>query len=99
MAPHYAKAATALKQEHPEIVLAKVDADQHKDIGTKFNLTRFPTLKWFTDGEASEYTGGRTDDTIVSWIGERLASAAAKALPAASKHDATGGPGIRKPRV
>lgn len=67
-------------------MLGKVDADKHKDLGTKFGVKGFPTLKWFTDGSASEYNGGRTDDTIVSWIKKRLGPAT-KTLASAKDHD------------
>jgi protein disulfide-isomerase A1 len=86
LTPHYAKAATALKSVHPEVVLAKVDADKHKELGTKFGVKGFPTLKWFTSGTASEYNGGRTDDTIVSWIKKRLGPAT-KSLTSTQDHD------------
>jgi protein disulfide-isomerase A1 len=86
LTPHYAKAATSLKAAFPNVVLGKVDADKHKDLGTKFGVKGFPTLKWFNDGEASEYSGGRTDDTIVSWIKKRLGPATT-ALATAAAHD------------
>jgi len=86
LTPHYARAATALKQVHPEVVLGKVDADKHKDLGTKFGVKGFPTIKWFNDGTASEYNGGRTDDTIVSWIKKRLGPAT-KTLSSVKDHD------------
>ncbi len=86
LTPHYAKAATALKAELPDIVLGKVDADKHKELGTKFGVKGFPTIKWFNDGVASEYNGGRTSDTIVSWIKKRLGPAT-KALTTATDHD------------
>lgn len=72
LTPHYAEAATKLKTEIPEVALAKVDADAHKELGSKFGVSGFPTLKWFVKGKAQEYNGGRTADTIVSWIKKRM---------------------------
>ena len=72
LTPHYAEAATKLKAEHPDVVLAKIDADQYKDIGSKYGVQGFPTLKWFVKGKALEYSGGRTADTIVNWIKKRM---------------------------
>ena len=46
----------------------------------------FPTLKWFSDGEASDYNGGRTEETIVAWISKRMGPATTP-LPAASDFD------------
>merc|ERR1712087_205744 len=49
--------------------LAKVDATEEKDLASKFGVKGFPTLKFFTgDAESpSEYSGGRTEPTIVQW--------------------------------
>jgi len=63
LAPEYEAAASAL-----DVKLAKVDASEHQSLGQQFGVTGFPTLVWFTKGEASPYAGGRTTDTIVSWV-------------------------------
>ncbi|GAX73180.1 hypothetical protein CEUSTIGMA_g633.t1 [Chlamydomonas eustigma] len=69
LAPHYSKAATILKASDPSVVIAKVDATVESELGTKFDVKGYPTLKWFIDGElASDYNGGRDTDGIVSWI-------------------------------
>lgn len=67
--PHYAKAATIIKGVDPEIVIAKVDATAESELGTKFEVQGYPTLKWFVDGKlASDYNGGRDTEGIVNWI-------------------------------
>jgi len=75
LAPEYEKAAQALKaDESIEAVLAKVDATEEKDLSSKYGVRGFPTLKYFTNGDfenPSDYTGGRTESTIVSWISQR----------------------------
>lgn len=63
LAPEYEEAAAVL-----DIKLAKVDASEHQSLGQRFGVTGFPTLVWFTKGENSPYGGGRTKDTIVSWV-------------------------------
>ncbi|KAG1668907.1 hypothetical protein FOA52_016076 [Chlamydomonas sp. UWO 241] len=78
LAPHYAKAATALKSSHPDVVVAKLDADAHKELGSRFGVSGFPTLKWFVDGEvAMDYGGGRDADGIISWIKKKIGPVAA----------------------
>ena len=57
--PKYAKAATAIKAYNADILVAKVDATEEKELGTKYEVQGYPTLKWFVDGKASEYAGGR----------------------------------------
>lgn len=36
------------------------------------DVSGFPTLKWFVNGKAQDYGGGRTADTIVSWVSKRM---------------------------
>lgn len=66
LAPHYAKAATTLKEDG--IVLAAVDATQEKELGSRFGVRGYPTLKFFKNGKPTDYKGGRTEDTIVSYM-------------------------------
>uniref|UniRef100_A0A0G4IFW8 Protein disulfide-isomerase n=1 Tax=Chromera velia CCMP2878 TaxID=1169474 RepID=A0A0G4IFW8_9ALVE len=65
LAPEYEKAAKALKGKVP---LGKVDATVEKDLASKFNVRGYPTLKFFKKGKEQEYTGGRSEETIIQWI-------------------------------
>eukprot|EP01068_Selenidium_serpulae_P014219 Selendium_serpulae@DN6072_c0_g1_i1.p1 len=67
LAPEYEKAAKILK-EKDSIPLGSVDATVEKELGTRFQIRGFPTLKIFRNGEPEEYRGGRTADSIVSYI-------------------------------
>lgn len=73
------------------IVIGKVDATVESDLGQKFGVQGYPTLKWFVDGEvASDYSGPRDGDGIVRWVKKKTGPAAAKvedkdALAAAEK--------------
>merc|ERR1711971_1033163 len=73
LTPEYASAAASLAEAGSPVKLAKVDATENKELGTKFGVKGYPTLKWFQDGVAQEYSGGRTADTIVSWINKKSA--------------------------
>ena len=79
LAPEYASAATTLAERNIPAKLAKVDATEHKELGQKFGVKGYPTLKFFKNGVAQEYTGGRTADTIVQWL-EKKSGPAAKSL-------------------
>lgn len=68
LAPEYASAATKLKEEESEIRLAKVDATEQKTVAQTYNVKGYPTLKFFVNGKAKEYSGGRTSADIVSWL-------------------------------
>ncbi|KAK6143860.1 hypothetical protein DH2020_024208 [Rehmannia glutinosa] len=72
LAPTYEKLAAAFKLEEG-VVIANVDADKYKDLGEKYGVSGFPTLKFFPknnkDGE--DYDGGRDLDEFVTFINER----------------------------
>lgn len=68
LAPEYEKAAKALKTAETPVPLVKVDATNEKALASKYKVKGFPTLKWFTNGKARDYDGGRTKDKIVSWV-------------------------------
>ncbi|KAL8545460.1 hypothetical protein ACS0TY_005568 [Phlomoides rotata] len=72
LAPTYEKVATALKLEE-DVVIANVDADKYKDIGEKYGVSGFPTLKFFPKNNKAgeEYDGGRDVDDFVTFINEK----------------------------
>lgn len=78
LAPEYEKAAVALKEYEPKVILAKVDATAETELGTTYGVQGFPTLKWFVNGEVNDYNGGRDEKTIVSWIKKKTGPSAKK---------------------
>ncbi|XP_016347375.1 protein disulfide-isomerase-like [Sinocyclocheilus anshuiensis] len=69
--PIYAEVAGLLKNGSSEVRLAKVDADEEKDLATEFHVGSFPTLKFFKDGNrqnATDFSGKRTVKGITRWL-------------------------------
>ncbi|KAF2433355.1 disulfide isomerase [Tothia fuscella] len=73
LAPIYEELAQGFQHAEKKLVIAKVDADEHKDLGRKFGVQGFPTLKWF-DGKSKEpqdYNEGRDLESLTKFITEK----------------------------
>ncbi|KAL8781636.1 MAG: hypothetical protein Q9194_000277 [Teloschistes cf. exilis] len=73
LAPVYEELAENFAFAKHQITIGKVDADEHKDLGRRFGVQGFPTLKWF-DGKSDTpepYDGGRDLDSLSSFISEK----------------------------
>jgi len=72
LAPDYEKVANAFRNEK-SVVVAKVDADAHKEVGSKYGVTGFPTIKFFprTNKDGEDYGSGRDVDSFVTFLNER----------------------------
>ncbi|KFK27591.1 hypothetical protein AALP_AA8G403600 [Arabis alpina] len=70
LAPEYAAAATELKNDG--VVLAKIDATEENELAQEYSVQGFPTILFFVDGEHKPYTGGRTKETIVTWVKKKI---------------------------
>ncbi|KII85007.1 hypothetical protein PLICRDRAFT_126437 [Plicaturopsis crispa FD-325 SS-3] len=70
LAPVYEQLADAFAHASDKVIVAKVDADgAGKSLGSKYGVTGFPTLKWFSaDGKPEVYDGGRDLDSLAAFI-------------------------------
>lgn len=87
LAPVYEELADAFHAAGNKVNIAKIDADEHKDLGKKYGVTGFPTLKWF-DGKHSDpepYTGGRDLESLSKFVTEQ-SGVKPKMPKAASSH-------------
>jgi len=77
LAPEYEIVGEAFAKEN-SVVVAKVDADAHRDLGSRFDVHGFPTLKWFPKGATTpeSYEGGRTADDLITFINSKAGTRA-----------------------
>ncbi|CAD8062748.1 unnamed protein product [Paramecium sonneborni] len=73
LAPEYSAAAAELKKQGGDdyVPLAKVDATAESSIAEKFSIQGYPTIKFFINGQAIDYEGGRTQGDIIAWINKK----------------------------
>jgi len=69
LAPTYEKVAEAFRAES-NCVVAKVDADSEKELGQRFGVSGFPTIKFFSKSnkEGEEYSGGRGEQDFIDFL-------------------------------
>lgn len=84
LAPEYEKAAAALKDYEPKVVLAKIDATAEESLAQEFEVQGFPTLIWFNKGKQIAYGGGRTESEIVAWVKKKTGPPAVELADAAA---------------
>jgi len=72
LAPEYEIVATTLAK-HP-VKIASVDADSHKDLARRYEVTGFPTIKYFPPGSKTgeAYNGGRKAPDFVDFINKKI---------------------------
>ncbi|CAG0918396.1 unnamed protein product [Notodromas monacha] len=64
----YRKAATLLRHEGSDIVLATVNGHVEKSLTRRFKLPGFPVVKYYKNGLPHKYTGGRGAKNLVMWL-------------------------------
>lgn len=72
LAPQWEKLATIFANE-PNVVIAKIDADVEKAIGQEYDISGFPTLKFFPAGssEPIAYDKARSVNAFVQFVNEQ----------------------------
>ena len=73
LAPVYEELGQAFAFASDKVSVGKVDADEHRELGKRFGIQGFPTLKWF-DGKSDQpedYKGGRDLESLAGWITDK----------------------------
>ncbi len=68
MAPEYEKLAELLKDNG--VVIAELNAEDFKELGTAQKVQGYPTVKFFIDGYPVDYKGPREAGPMFKWIKE-----------------------------
>jgi len=75
LVPEYAKlAAAAAGSANGKVVIAKVNADAHNALGSRFGVSGFPTIKFFPASSTTpeDYEGGRTAEAFVKFLNTKV---------------------------
>ena len=77
LGPKYLGAAGILTEKE-SIILAKIDATKEGLVAEKFEVISYQylTLKFFKNNKDTDYGGGRTANTIISWVEKKTGPAA-----------------------
>lgn len=56
------------------VIVGKVDCDKHGELGTKFHISKYPTIKYIRNGEIGkkEYRGQRTAEGFLDFVKEQI---------------------------
>lgn len=72
MAPSYAKLAEKMNAQADGIPIAELDATENGEVAEKYGVQGYPTLKFFVDGEAIDYSGEREGPAIEAFINKKI---------------------------
>ena len=72
LAPEWATAAGKTRKLNPSCILAKVDADEHKELAERYGVASYPTIKVFKGGKATDYEGPREAKGIFQYVKKAL---------------------------
>jgi len=67
LAPVWKDLANQAKKDD-NFVVGKVDATVHPELGTKYGVTGYPTIKLFQNGEVIDYSGDRTIKSFKDFV-------------------------------
>ncbi|KAM0858170.1 hypothetical protein ACQ4PT_048006 [Festuca glaucescens] len=73
LAPQLDEAAPVLAGLSTPIVVAKVNAEKYKKLGSKYGVDGFPTLMLFDHGVPTEYTGSRKAGLLIESLKKLVA--------------------------
>ena len=61
------------------VVIAEVNADEDRELASRFEIKGYPTLKFFPAGHADapeDFRGERSAEGLTNWLNERIGGSA-----------------------
>ncbi|KAF2453233.1 disulfide-isomerase tigA [Lineolata rhizophorae] len=73
LAPVYEELGQAFSSASDRVTIAKVDCDANRELGKRFGVQGFPTLKWFdgTSDTPTDYKSGRDLESLSNFVSEK----------------------------
>jgi len=76
LAPIWDEGAELIQKElaGQSVMVGKVDCDKHGNLGTRFHITKYPTIKYIRNGELGkkEYRGQRSAEGFLDFVKEQI---------------------------
>jgi len=95
LAPEYEIVADHFHTTGSPVIISKVDATIHVDTATKLGIRGYPTLKFFKNGQAIDYEGGRSAEELIKWITKKTSAATTELATAEKLAEFTGSAGLK----
>ena len=70
--------------DRESLIVAEVNSDEDHELGARFNIQGFPTLKFFPAGstEPIDYEGGREAKDLIAFVNEKIGFGSSPDSPA-----------------
>jgi protein disulfide-isomerase A6 len=87
LAPVYEQLAHDFEFAKDKLVVAKVNADSEKDLGKRFGVQGFPTIKFFNgkSDKPEDYNGGRDLESLTEFLTKKTGIRPKRTKPAPSQ--------------
>ena len=76
LAPIWDQTADKVAKQFPEqkVVIGKVDCDKESELGGRYHITKYPTIKFLQNGVLAkkEYRGQRSVESFLSFVSEHI---------------------------
>ena len=76
LSPIWDQTADKVAQQFPDkrVVIGKVDCDKESSLGSKYHITKYPTLKFIQNGVLAkkEYRGQRSVESFITFVSDHV---------------------------